>query len=114
MTPNLHIVYRVGSLEWLQDMFTSCWSLSQCEPHDYDSVRELSLTSTTVLLQWATWGAAQLCVHSKLRTPLGKPLDTFMAFEGNHLVIVGEVEPLFLTYFVSIEVCELSLFGIVS
>ncbi|XP_046689228.1 serine/threonine-protein kinase SMG1-like [Homalodisca vitripennis] len=44
--------------------------------------RELSLTSVTVLLHWATWESAQLCVNSKLRTPLGKPVDTFMAFEG--------------------------------
>ncbi|XP_064478014.1 serine/threonine-protein kinase SMG1-like isoform X2 [Ornithodoros turicata] len=35
-------------------------------------------------VQWgrALWGAAQLCVQGKLRTPLGKPQDTFAALEG--------------------------------
>lgn len=35
-------------------------------------------------VQWgrALWGAAQLCVQGKLRTPLGKPQDTFSALEG--------------------------------
>jgi len=30
---------------------------------------------------WALWEAAQFCVLSRLRTPLGKPQDTFAAFE---------------------------------
>lgn len=74
---------RRGEMTWLREVFSCCWSLSQTDPQDFDWLRELALSSTPVLLQWATWEAAQLCVNSKLRTPLGKPLDTFMAFEGN-------------------------------
>ncbi len=31
---------------------------------------------------WATWEAAQFCVLAKLRTPLGKPQDTFTTIEA--------------------------------
>jgi len=31
---------------------------------------------------WALWEAAQFCVLSRLRTPLGKPQDTFAAIEA--------------------------------
>ena len=31
---------------------------------------------------WAAWEAAQFCVLSKLRTPLGKPHDTFTTIES--------------------------------
>lgn len=31
---------------------------------------------------WALWECAQHCVQSKLKTPLGKPQDTFIAIEG--------------------------------
>lgn len=31
---------------------------------------------------WAMWEAAQFCVLSRLRTPLGKPQDTFAAIEA--------------------------------
>ena len=31
---------------------------------------------------WATWEAAQFCVLAKLRTPLGKPQDTFTMIEA--------------------------------
>ena len=31
---------------------------------------------------WATWESAQFCVLNRLRTPLGKPQDTFTSIEG--------------------------------
>lgn len=31
---------------------------------------------------WATWESAQYCVLNRLRTPLGKPQDTFTSIEG--------------------------------
>ena len=31
---------------------------------------------------WALWECAQFCVQSKLKTPLGKASDTFLAIEG--------------------------------
>ena len=37
--------------------------------------------SDRLLWFWALWEAAQFCVLSRLRTPLGKPQDTFAAIE---------------------------------
>lgn len=31
---------------------------------------------------WATWESAQYCVLNRLRTPLGKPQETFTSIEG--------------------------------
>ena len=31
---------------------------------------------------WAVWEAAQFCIMSKLRTPLGKPQETFTTIEA--------------------------------
>ena len=31
---------------------------------------------------WSTWEASQFCVLSRLRTPLGKPQDTFSTIES--------------------------------
>lgn len=30
---------------------------------------------------WVCWMVAQFCVNARLKTPIGKPQDTFMAFE---------------------------------
>lgn len=38
-------------------------------------------TDQRCLIAWAQLSAAQLCVDTKLRTPLGKPIDTFVGFE---------------------------------
>ncbi|XP_039285302.1 serine/threonine-protein kinase SMG1-like [Nilaparvata lugens] len=67
-----------SDLQWLREVFSVCWSV--CEPSSDVSV--FAHASTPMLLSWATWETAQLCISCKLRTPLGKPLDTFMAFEG--------------------------------
>lgn len=47
-----------------------------------EEFRNLALNSRVVLNHWATFEAAQLCVNSKLRTPLGKPNETFTSFEA--------------------------------
>lgn len=31
---------------------------------------------------WATWESAQFCVLNRLRTPLGKPQETFTSIES--------------------------------
>ena len=36
----------------------------------------------SLLWFWATWEAAQFCIMSKLRTPLGRAQETFQAIEG--------------------------------
>ena len=42
---------------------------------------------------WATWEAAQFCVLSRLRTPLGKPQDTFTTIEAVLKSFATEVVP---------------------
>jgi serine/threonine-protein kinase SMG1 len=49
---------------------------------DYVHLRTACNLSSKALWTWATWQAAQFTVNSKLRTPLGKPQETFSAFEG--------------------------------
>ena len=38
--------------------------------------------NSSLLWFWATWESAQFCSLAKLRTPLGKPQDTFMSIEA--------------------------------
>ena len=35
-----------------------------------------------LLEYWVLWQAADFCVAHRLRTPIGKPLDTFMCIEA--------------------------------
>lgn len=35
-----------------------------------------------MLEHWLLWQAADFCVAHRLRTPIGKPLDTFMCIEA--------------------------------
>ncbi|CAH1985475.1 unnamed protein product [Acanthoscelides obtectus] len=66
----------------MEDIFSSCWlsdsdSLVYSVPYD-----ELASNSSVVLYSWLTLEAAQFCVTYKLRTPLGKPNETFTKIEG--------------------------------
>ncbi|XP_054706809.1 serine/threonine-protein kinase SMG1-like [Uloborus diversus] len=67
--------------QWLLQMFHSCPPPErQCR---IDSlISQLVDSSNSALWFWAVWEVAQLCVTSKLRTPLGKPQETFMAIEA--------------------------------
>ena len=38
----------------------------------------------SLLWFWATWEAAQFCILSRLRTPLGRAQETFQAIEGKN------------------------------
>lgn len=67
---------------WLEDLLTCCWPLESDGQINAEQFRNLALNSRAVLNTWATFEAAQFCVNSKLRTPLGKPIDTFTAIEG--------------------------------
>ncbi|XP_067130817.1 serine/threonine-protein kinase SMG1 [Centruroides vittatus] len=42
----------------------------------------LMVSNNSLLWFWTTWEVAQLCVLNKLRTPLGKPQETFTTIEG--------------------------------
>ena len=48
--------------------------------------------NASLLWFWATWEAAQFCTLAKLRTPLGKPQDTFMSIEAALKAYVAEVK----------------------
>nr|CAD7257208.1 unnamed protein product [Timema shepardi] len=73
--------------EWLLDLFHSCWPVQLSCVSDDDLAASVfgKLSAAffdSVLLLWAVWEAAQLCVMYKLRTPLGKPQETFTSIEG--------------------------------
>ncbi|XP_063243710.1 serine/threonine-protein kinase SMG1 isoform X2 [Bacillus rossius redtenbacheri] len=72
--------------DWLVGLFYGCWPvlLSQCAEEELaaSTFSRVASVSDSVLLLWATWEAAQLCVMYKLRTPLGKPQETFTSIEG--------------------------------
>lgn len=67
---------------WLEDLFMICWPLETESQTHSDQFRDLALNNSAVLNNWAAFEAAEFCVNSKLRTPLGKPNDTFTAIEG--------------------------------
>ncbi|KAG8236828.1 hypothetical protein J437_LFUL017285, partial [Ladona fulva] len=91
---------------WLSQSFASCWPLQHGQGsfegnlrnsivaaltgkkgvegklEDQSMALELALSSEGTILAWAAHQAAQLCVRMKLRTPLGKPQDTFTSIES--------------------------------
>lgn len=70
-----------ASENFLENMLAHCWPLESDSVFS-EQYRDLALNNRMVLYSWATWEAAQLCVNSKLRTPLGKPNETFTSFEN--------------------------------
>ncbi|XP_017781881.1 PREDICTED: serine/threonine-protein kinase SMG1 [Nicrophorus vespilloides] len=67
----------------LETIFLNCWPLESDNQQLNDQFRELCTNSQIVLNNWITWEAAQFCVNNKLRTPLGKPNETFTSFENS-------------------------------
>ncbi|CAB3374703.1 Hypothetical predicted protein [Cloeon dipterum] len=49
---------------------------------EIEKLRIAGSNSSKALWKWATWQAAQFTINSKLRTPLGKPQETFSAIEN--------------------------------
>ncbi|KYB28836.1 serine/threonine-protein kinase SMG1 [Tribolium castaneum] len=74
------------SPNWLEDIFISSWPL-QANYKAMEFFYDLAINSRIILHNWTTLESAQFCVNSKLRTPLGKPNETFTKIEGalNHL-----------------------------
>lgn len=52
---------------------------------------ELALTNRTFLFFWDGFEAAQHCILNKLRTPLGKPQETFTTIEGALKTLAREI-----------------------
>ena len=72
------------SKTWLERLFYSC--------QRNEKLKDVKLTETTLdsvienheglLWFWALWECSQFFVQSKLKTPLGKPQDSFLAIES--------------------------------
>ncbi len=83
------------SITWLERIFYSCQrnkiedkgSGKETTPISTQSTKDLITLDSIVdgqenlLWFWALWECAQFCIFSKLKTPLGKALDTFVAIE---------------------------------
>ncbi|KAK9695390.1 Serine/threonine-protein kinase smg-1 [Popillia japonica] len=76
---------------WLIEIFKSCWPLESDNQRNTEDFRSLALQNKAVLNNWATWEAAQFCVNTKLRTPLGKPNETFTNFESSMKNLLKEL-----------------------
>jgi hypothetical protein len=82
------------SKTWLDRIFYS----SQRNVVEEKSHKEAYLTKDMVTLDsivdnhdgllwfWALWECAQFCVQQRLKTPLGKAQDTFVAIESKHFL----------------------------
>ena len=89
------IFSEIYSETWLQRIYFSC----QRNLNEEKITRETSSNRDAITIDslvenhegllwfWALWECAQFCVESKLRTPLGKALDTFVAFEGIKFIL---------------------------
>ena len=71
----------MSNSNWLEDVFLGCWPIESDISENGDQFKAISVCSRSVMENWATWEAAQFCVNTKLRTPLGKPNETFTSFE---------------------------------
>ncbi|KAJ8940266.1 hypothetical protein NQ314_010760 [Rhamnusium bicolor] len=67
---------------WMEDLFTCCWAVESDSQMNMELFYDLAVSSRQVLNNWTTLEAAQFCVNYKLRTPLGKPNETFTKIEG--------------------------------
>lgn len=84
MTSLLIFKSEIYSKTWLERLFYSC--------QRNEKLKDAKLTETTLdsvienheglLWFWALWESSQFFVQSKLKTPLGKPQDTFLAIES--------------------------------
>ncbi|XP_052759875.1 serine/threonine-protein kinase SMG1-like [Mya arenaria] len=75
----------VGSQAWLDAMFQSAQrpsSKQEWKSTDPLVIQNYISQSPTVQWYWATWEAAQFCVLTRLKTPLGKPQETFTSIEA--------------------------------
>ncbi|XP_071818149.1 serine/threonine-protein kinase SMG1-like isoform X2 [Apostichopus japonicus] len=79
--------------DWLAKIYHNC-QRPQAGKNRTDNILETTIDhNLAVQCFWATWEAAQFCVISKLRTPIGKPQDTFRAIEGALKDFVAGIHP---------------------
>lgn len=65
--------------EFLMEAFTKSWFVSKDKNYAYGN---MALNDLRCLVPWVQWEAAHFCVNNKLRTPLGKPQETFLKIES--------------------------------
>lgn len=69
----------------LEKIFVHSWNGNSLEKVNFKEVhefRKMAASDIRVVISWAQWEAAQLCVNNKLRTALGKPQETFLKIES--------------------------------
>ncbi|XP_059145931.1 serine/threonine-protein kinase SMG1-like [Physella acuta] len=73
-----------GSYHWLEAMFHVKQRNGKVKgPSDMSvCLTDIIDSNESLLWFWATWECAQFAILSRLRTPLGKAPETFMAIEG--------------------------------
>ncbi|XP_012271718.1 serine/threonine-protein kinase SMG1 isoform X2 [Orussus abietinus] len=74
----------------LSEVFTLCWPIVS-ESETTAMMHELALANRSFLFFWGGFEAAQHCVTNKLRTPLGKPQETFTTIEGALKTLAREI-----------------------
>lgn len=67
----------------LQEIFMTCLSFDSQSQMNMELFHDLGLNSKILLHKWMTLESAKFCVSSKLRTPLGKPYETFRKIESS-------------------------------
>ncbi|XP_005098211.1 serine/threonine-protein kinase SMG1 [Aplysia californica] len=73
-----------GSFHWLEAMYHAKQRSNRPKDNSDCSVglTDIIDNNESLLWFWATWECAQFAILSRLRTPLGKAPETFMAIEG--------------------------------
>lgn len=67
-----------SNLEWMIEMVVRCSPVLELDYENGSAV----IGNQAALSEWAAFEAVRLCVDNKLRTCLGRPLETFTAFEN--------------------------------
>ncbi|XP_055626781.1 serine/threonine-protein kinase Smg1 [Toxorhynchites rutilus septentrionalis] len=65
--------------DFLKEMFVKSWFANNDKSRVY---AEMALNDLRSLVPWVQWEAAHFCVNNKLRTPIGKPQETFLKIES--------------------------------
>lgn len=77
-----HITFSTNATnidQFILRAFKNCWFNGTDVAEEY---KKVTLKDVRTLTSWIQWEAARFCVNNKLRTPLGKPQDTFIKIEN--------------------------------
>ncbi|XP_052872564.1 serine/threonine-protein kinase Smg1 [Anopheles cruzii] len=85
-------VLRMGDFSQLLNQIAFTWDGAYCGDFlhelltksygEQSTYEAMAVRDLRCLIPWAQWEAAQLCVNSKLRSPFGKPQETFLRIES--------------------------------